>query len=504
MSGGPQRDHVGTISQIHEHGLEISLNDGSGTHHCPFLWAEKVFATGDYVRCMDNDREGFVQTVDAFQLSILQQHEDGRLDECSCAKNSVIKVLAPTRDMALHDNHWLGARVTVTDPASPLYGQEGIVKRVVKNSSGSLAATVIGHEEDPFLPSTEHVIDVHCLFLQNSETHLNFEHYGLRAGQSHSDDTPPLHSTSGKTPWIGVEVVVCGQHHPLRTKIGTVRDVICGQSTESGLSVIIILNNFDPATTNKEYVVDYSNLLEVTSGLPLRLFQPLTASQTEFMPRGSFIKSERERKLAIVGQAVTKQPLIQERAGTPPPTDTAWDPRSKTPPPPPFASGTSPPLSPSRNYEHQGHWMTDPRLVDRELRVRVGVKTKAMVLQQRSDGCGVQAYTRKGKKKLEPVEPGMVQAMHPATPRNYERWIVIKGEHTGKYVRSIRYDKAENPKMPLWWTVAVVEPVEGDVNKMVGEELHLDSDALCLEDEGDTSKRTNMQFSRNLREEGGH
>ncbi len=131
-------------------------------------------------------------------------------------------------------------------------------------------------------------------------------------------------------------------------------------------------------------------------------------------------------------------------------------------------------------------------------------KAKVMVLQQRSDGHGVQAYIRKGKKKLEPVQPGMVQAMHLATPHNYEQWIVIKGEHTGKYVRSIRYDKVENPRMPIWWTVAVVEPAEGEVDRIVREELHVDSDALCLEDKSKASKLKNMQFSRNLREEGGH
>ncbi len=151
--------------------------------------------------------------------------------ECSCGKNSVIKVLAPTRDIALHDNRWLGARVTVTDPESPLCGQEGIIKHVIKNSSRGLTMIVIGHEEDLFLPLTEHVIDVHYLFLQkyayhciiclgsdqpySSETHLTFEHYGLQAGQSHSDNTPPLHGASGKAPWIGIQVAVCGQHHPL-------------------------------------------------------------------------------------------------------------------------------------------------------------------------------------------------------------------------------------------------------------------------------------------------
>ncbi len=56
--------------------------------------------------------------------------------------------------------------------------------------------------------------------------------------------------------------------------------------------------------------------------------------------------------------------------------------------------------------------------------------------------------------------------------------------------------------MPIWWTVAVVEPAKGEVDRIVGEELHVDSDALCLEDESEASKLKNMQFSRNLREEG--
>lgn len=58
--------------------------------------------------------------------------------------------------------------------------------------------------------------------------------------------------------------------------------------------------------------------------------------------------------------------------------------------------------------------------------------------------------------------------------------------------------------MLIWWTVVVVEPAEGEVDCIVREELHVDSDALCLEDESEVSKLKNMQFSRNLREEGGH
>ncbi|KAK0472408.1 hypothetical protein IW261DRAFT_1424446 [Armillaria novae-zelandiae] len=472
MTGGPKRNEIGTVVEINESGLE--LTDESGTHYCPFLWAEKIVASGDYVRCVNNSREGFVQIADDFSVSLLEQHDDGQLDELRCDKNSVVKVLPPRRDIKVHAIHWIGARVTVTDPKSTLHGQEAFVKRLVNTHDG-LAAVIVGHEVDPFLPST-------------SETHLNFQHYGLRASQS--SDVEEYRHTSGRTPWVGLQVVVHTERHPLRTKIGTVRDVICGQKNESGLAVIIILDNYDPASTNKEYAVDYADVLDVETGRPLRFVQLLKPSQKDFMPRQSFLASRREEKLALAGEAIRSQPLISRRPDTPP-LKPAWDPRSKTPPRPGVPSEAGPSLSPPRTYEHHGHWMTDPRLVDRELHVHVGSKAKVMVIQKRSDGAGMQAYIRKGKKKLEPIQPGMAAAMEPATPRNYERWIIIKGDNTGKYVRSIRYKKGATPKMPIWWTVAVVEPVEGEVDRMVGEELHLDS-TPCNSGEAGPSSRVRL------------
>ncbi len=58
-------------------------------------------------------------------------------------------------------------------------------------------------------------------------------------------------------------MVIYGKGLPLRTKIGTVRDVICGQPNESGLQVVLILESYDPSITNKEYTVDYEHVLEV-------------------------------------------------------------------------------------------------------------------------------------------------------------------------------------------------------------------------------------------------
>ncbi len=72
----------------------------------------------------------------------------------------------------------------------------------------------------------------------------------------------PIKST-GQTPWIGIQVGIFQSGHQLRTKIGTIRDVICGQDNPSGLRLIIILETYDPAITNKEYTVDYEHVLEV-------------------------------------------------------------------------------------------------------------------------------------------------------------------------------------------------------------------------------------------------
>ncbi|KAK0471210.1 hypothetical protein IW261DRAFT_1425339 [Armillaria novae-zelandiae] len=491
MTGGPKRNEIGTVVQINENGLE--LTDKSGTHYCPFLWAEKIVASGDYVHCVNNSREGFIQITDNFSVSLLEQRDNGQLDELRCDKNSVVKVLPPRRDIKVHAIHWIGAQVMVTDPKSTLHGQEVFIKRLVNTHDG-LATVIVGHEVDPFLPSTEQIIDVNCLFLQNSETHLNFQHYGLRASQS--SDIEEYRHTSGRTPWVGLQVVVHTERHPLRTKIGTVRDVICGQKNESGLAVIIILDNYDLASTNKEYAVDYADVLDVETGHPL-LFRPAAEAFPEGFYAAAVISHlpTLKRNFALAREAIRSQPLISCRPDTPP-LEPAWDPLFQN-------------ASPTR-HTFRGrsfaitfrHLRASRPLDDRSSPCRS--KAKVMVIQKRSDGAGVQAYIRKGKKKLELIQPGMAAAMQPATPRNYEQWIIIKGDNTGKYVRSIRYKKGATPKMPIRWTVAVVEPVKGEVDRMVGEELHLDSTVLCLEEESEVSKLKNMQFSRNLREDGGH
>ncbi len=124
-----------------------------------------------------------------------------------------------------------------------------------------------------------------------------------------------------------------------------------------------------------------------------------------------------------------------------------------------------------------------------------------MVTQMNLDNSVVEVYLKKGKKKKVHVSPLVVQAMELSTPCNYECWIVIKGEATGKHVRSICYKKGVTPKMPIWWTVAVVLPTPDGPDTVTGEELNIESTCLCLEDESADSKCRNMQLSRGLWEE---
>ncbi|SJL15928.1 uncharacterized protein ARMOST_19436 [Armillaria ostoyae] len=313
--------------------------------------------------------------------------------------------------------------------------------------------------------------------------------------------------SSGGAPWLGTEVVIFPRGHPLRTHRGRVRDVICAQDNPSGLRLILILDRYNPALTNKEYTVDYEDVVETQTKLPLRLYNPLDPSQVAFSLSIAFIKSRRELQIKELMKS-TVGPLSLERPPTPPtstdePYCAAWDPRSKTPP---LINGNDSVATSSRlpEYVHQGHWTSDFRLTGYEFRVMIGGKRKTVYLQNTWDNARVEVYMRKGKTKSQRISAEVVEAMHPTTPRNYERWIVIKGPHTGKYVRSIRYEKNPNPKMPIWWTVAVIQPTSQGHDELLDEELHLICSDLCLEDEDEKSRNRNMQFSRNLREDGTH
>ncbi|KAK0237584.1 hypothetical protein EDD85DRAFT_936560 [Armillaria nabsnona] len=436
----------------------------------------KTILIGDFISCLELGHEGLVQVVEDFNIVVLAK---GANEEIEDYHDYVKAKFAPNTSS-------IGKHVVVGGYGLMLRGKVGVVTDVKSEEGRPIAVVIL--DDEPEIP---------CAFRPQD---LTIEGWGEQLDIGQNSNTleqikGPIKST-GQTPWIGVQVGIFQSGHLLRTKIGTIRDVICGQDNPSGLRLVIILETYDPAITNKEYTVNYEHVLEVETKRPLRLHQPLLPLQSAFLPTQSFIDSRYEECMERFGRTGD---FIRDRAKTPPvplvPLDPAWDPHSKTPPLPSTSS------SHQVSYEHHGHWATDRQLLGRELCVKVNGKMKTLLFRQGRNSSPVECYICKGKKKIEAVLPESVEPMHPATPRNYERWIVIKGWHTGKYVRSIRYEKEATPKMPIQWTVAMVVPVEGKVDEQTGEELQLESTDLCLEDKTEASKDINMLFSQKLREE---
>ena len=66
---------------------------------------------------------------------------------------------------------------------------------------------------------------------------------------------------SERVPWIGTNIIITGRH-PLRTRQAIIKDVLCNQSTESGLMVVIELTSLDPNAPFPRLTLDYDNVLE--------------------------------------------------------------------------------------------------------------------------------------------------------------------------------------------------------------------------------------------------
>ncbi|KAK0468815.1 hypothetical protein IW261DRAFT_1567205 [Armillaria novae-zelandiae] len=476
----------GKIVVVASHHVEVLLDAGKGLHRFPFYQVVKLFCIGDYVRGIDGLKEGFIQSCSDFHVVLLTMGDNGDFEDFSCGKNTVHKLnrVQNENSNAADNDTWTGIRVIVRKCNHHLDGRRATVTSMAQTMF-RLRAVVTLHENS----ITNYTLD---------PDHLVDERTGQSLLYTVKSRSVSELKGSGKTPWIGTRVVIHGKSGPLHTKIGIVRDVICGQSNKSGLCVVLILDNYDPSLTNKEYTVDYEHVLEVTTLRPLRLFQPLKDSQSAFLPKPQFIRSGREE--AIASAAATQRGTIQlERPESPAEhLDPAWDPRS----PAPAGLLPTPDLPNSSAFEHHDHWVTDIRLLTYRLRVQASGKPMTMTTEYNALSEKVEAYIHKGKKKKKVLESyQFVQPMEPSTPRHYDRWIVIKGDHAGKQVRSIRYDKGLNPKMPIWWTVAVVLPSDDDVDTVTGEELCIESTCLCLEDESAESKKRNMQLSRGLREE---
>ena len=95
--------------------------------------------------------------------------------------------------------------------------------------------------------------------------------------------------------------------------------------------------------------------------------------------------------------------------------------------------------------------------------------------------------------------PDRVSAKHPNALRDNGLLVVIQGEHTGKYVRRIHHKYNDGRASMI---LAVVKPVDGAADILVGERLELDVEFLCVAVEPKKQKDLNASLRSQLRSEG--
>ena len=69
-------------------------------------------------------------------------------------------------------------------------------------------------------------------------------------------------SKTDSVPWIGTCVIITKLGNPLKGYEGIVKDVLRGQSTASGLKIVIQLVHLDPSAPFKTVVLDYDDVVE--------------------------------------------------------------------------------------------------------------------------------------------------------------------------------------------------------------------------------------------------
>ncbi len=352
----------------------------------------------------------------------------------------------------------------------------------------------------------------------------------------HADTIPH----SGRAPWINTEILIT--HGPLKGTPGIIIDVLCNQSTPSGLRVVVQITSFNPNAPFQRAVMDYDfvvearlsyfgpveQLLTLTISRCLKLHQVMQPKAGVFMPRTS---QPLESSSTLIHQI---EPPLRNLPGnaTPFPESSlpssespAWDPSSRTPqhnlhfscaslaslsqsdpedalldPPHLSCADTTSPSQP----DDQEHVLLDPRLVDVNVRVVVNngeeYHNKELTAFIASTN-GQLSIRRRKYKASEYLSPEWVIPKYPNPRRENGLLIVIKGEHFGKYVRRIYHRFVDGLTEPIA-ILAVVNRVADEVDTLLAvDPLELDASHLCVCDESIDNKTLNNQLMQPLRDE---
>ncbi|KAK0499231.1 hypothetical protein EDD18DRAFT_1350656 [Armillaria luteobubalina] len=250
-----------------------------------------------------------------------------------------------------------------------------------------------------------------------------------------------------------------------------------------GLHVLVHLAAYDPNAPFLVAWLDYLDVVDEESHLPLNKAWPLADNDNnlyhKYVPV-THILEEREPQSEPGNR--TPLPDPSERCLSP-----SWDPSAPEP-------GSSTAVS-SPTY-----WCTDSRLHGYKFWATYHGFNIVAAVREKILGEGRMSCFRDNTSACEELDPVAVLPIHP-TARHYELFLVISGEHCGKWVRGIQFKKRSSQnRSDLEWTIAVVIPRAPYLqDNLTDERLVLHSSCMTLADESAQERKLNDSLKRLLR-----
>ncbi|KAK0457940.1 uncharacterized protein EV420DRAFT_1764465 [Desarmillaria tabescens] len=433
---------TGTVTCMQRAAVEISTVDGAFWYR----WHDviKIFQLGDYVEVVGGEfcgRHGFVQDVgDAIFIDVMEGQYSKSVREMLIHRNSATIISLPTTSNNFAVSPEEIARRMYTGRV-PWQGLRILV----------LSATA-----------------------ESRKRHFNLLDTTSRpgtGGQSHSAD---IH----------------------KGKVGKVLDVGVNQTTASRLRVCIRLEQSYSAVHNyRDIWVDYNEVVEETTGLPLRFYQLLHQSQLAFLPSREYRRMRKEHENIARGQLLAAQVALRLQRTSPSP------PRSTTPP----HEGTSEDLGTGNAWDVTApdppdpamyHWSRHPALNQRELQVNIQGKSQPQKVRLEPSGAKSIMKVIFRTTLTEVRDLTRVTPLQP-TVCDFHRWVVIQGPHIGKYVRGICYVQGSNP---ILWTVREITCAEHGHDLLVGEPFNVHNTDLCQAADSQATLDINNQWAQSIRE----
>ncbi|KAK0502211.1 hypothetical protein EDD18DRAFT_1346791 [Armillaria luteobubalina] len=286
-------------------------------------------------------------------------------------------------------------------------------------------------------------------------------------------------------PWKGVMVQVVKRGHSWRGKTGYVVDINIvknRQKKKEVLQILVQLSHYDPNAPFVSLWFGYHDIVDEESWLPLNEARPLV-KDTDFF-----------RHVIPVTNVLGKR-------GRRPPPEPVVPPRSVTPQPDPTEQSLSPAWNPSSpDPPPIQYWCLDHRLLN--ARFRVQYNSLKITARVDYDITLHEIVCIRDDTPLRTIlDPARVLAIHPKI-RHYDMFLVISGEHCGKWVRSVRFHKrSPTDSSDLDWTVVVVIPRAPFMHDDVTDEtLVLHSSTMTIADETKLSRQLNLDLRKRLRE----